>query len=180
MVANSITYDGASHDLVSVSDVIGGTVKYKTADDAWTETIPTGTEAGSYTVIYKIVSTDTEYDDSLEKSVTVTIAKATASYTGEKQTADIAESMLYTVTANDGGINVGSYGVELTLKDPANSKWSDSEEISNIISVEIFYWSISNIVPTDFYNSVYIIVYSLHKNDTICVICVFILIFAFL
>ena len=65
--------------------------------------------------------------------------------------------------------------------------------ISNFVPVEIFYWSISNIVPTEifigdikdcsgrnFYNSVYIISYSLHKNDTICVICVFILIFAFL
>jgi len=79
VTANSFTYDGASHDLVSVSDVVGGTVKYKAADDTWTETIPSGTAAGSYTVTYKIFSTDSEYDDSLEKSVTATIAKATAS-----------------------------------------------------------------------------------------------------
>ena len=79
VTANSFTYDGASHDLVSVSDVVGGTVKYKAADNTWTETIPSGTAAGSYTVTYKIFSTDSEYDDSLEKSVTATIAKATAS-----------------------------------------------------------------------------------------------------
>ena len=79
VTANSFTYDGSSHDLVSVSDVVGGTVKYKAADDTWTETIPSETAAGSYTVTYKIFSTDSEYDDSLEKSVTATIAKATAS-----------------------------------------------------------------------------------------------------
>ena len=79
VTANSFTYDGASHDLVSVSDVVGGIVKYKAADDTWTETIPSGTAAGSYTVTYKIFSNDSEYDDSLEKSVTATIAKATAS-----------------------------------------------------------------------------------------------------
>ena len=81
VTANSFTYDGSSHDLVSVSDVVGGTVKYKAADDTWTETIPSETAAGSYTVTYKIFSTDSEYDDSLEKSVTATIAKATASAT---------------------------------------------------------------------------------------------------
>ena len=81
VTANSFTYDGASHDLVSVSDVVGGIVKYKAADDTWTETIPSGTAAGSYTVTYKIFSNDSEYDDSLEKSVTATIAKATASAT---------------------------------------------------------------------------------------------------
>ena len=79
VTANSFTYDGDSHDLVSVSNIVGGTVKYKAADGTWTETIPSGTAAGSYTVTYKIFSTDSEYDDSLEKSVTATIAKATAS-----------------------------------------------------------------------------------------------------
>lgn len=79
VTANSFTYDGASHDLVSVSNIVGGTVKYKAADNTWTETIPSGTAASNYTVTYKIFSTDSEYDDSLEKSVTATIAKATAS-----------------------------------------------------------------------------------------------------
>ena len=52
--------------------------------------------------------------------------------------------------------------------------------VSNLVPVKIFYWRYQISFRPIFYNSVYIIVYSLHKNDTICVICVFILIFAFL
>jgi len=52
-------------------------------------------------------------------------------YTGEKIAANISDTEEYTVTKNEGGIDVGEYEVELTLKDPSKYKWEigDSETI---------------------------------------------------
>lgn len=46
-------------------------------------------------------------------------------YTGQTLTANISENGLYTVKENNGGINVGEYDVQLTLKDPTNYRWED-------------------------------------------------------
>ncbi len=58
-------------------------------------------------------------------------------YTGETLTADIQDAEFYTVTKNDGGIDVGLYDVTLTLKDPANCKWADSDETAVTLKFEI-------------------------------------------
>ena len=76
-------------------------------------------------------------------SLTVNKAEVTAptiaskTYTGENQTAEVAASTLYSVTTNNGGTNVGSYDVVLTLTDPANYKWSDSEAAAKTLSFRI-------------------------------------------
>lgn len=52
-------------------------------------------------------------------------------YNGAVQTADIADTDLYTVVENNGGTGVkqdGAYDVVLELKDPANYKWSSTED----------------------------------------------------
>ena len=46
-------------------------------------------------------------------------------YTGQTLTANISENNLYTVTENKGGIDVGKYDVQLTLKDPTNYRWKN-------------------------------------------------------
>ena len=65
---------------------------------------------------------------------TMIISRATVSlpeissvqYSGHNMTADIADGELYTVTRNEGGLNVGSYPVELKLRDSYNYRWSNS------------------------------------------------------
>ena len=49
-------------------------------------------------------------------------------YTGETVVADIEDTDVYKVTKNDGGIDVGAYDVELTLKDADNFYWSDDNK----------------------------------------------------
>jgi len=52
-------------------------------------------------------------------------------YNGVVQTADIADTDLYTVIENNGGTGVkqdGAYDVVLELKDPANYKWSSTDD----------------------------------------------------
>ena len=49
-------------------------------------------------------------------------------YTGETVVADIEDTDDYTVTKNEGGVDVGTYDVELTLKDADNYYWSDDNK----------------------------------------------------
>jgi hypothetical protein len=79
------------------------------------------------------------------RTVSLTVNKATVTaptivsktYTGQKQTATVASSTLYSVTTNNGGTNVGSYDVVLTLTDPANYKWTDSTEAAKTLKFNI-------------------------------------------
>ena len=87
------------------------------------------TAAGTYTIAVTIDSED--YVLTGETTASFVIAKAEVEtptlgskvYTGAVQTADVPASSLYTVTKNNGGTSVGTYGVELTLTDPANYRW---------------------------------------------------------
>ena len=72
---------------------------------------------------------------SLTEITAPTIASKT--YTGDRLTADVAESEYYTITANEGGINVGDYDVVLTLKDAENTKWTDSAEAAKTLTFKI-------------------------------------------
>lgn len=90
----------------------------------------------SYTLVpkkgtYKIEVTDKSGNKTTLNNITVNwekVKKPTVEskvYTGQTLTANISENDLYTVKENKGGINVGEYDVQLTLKDPTNYRWED-------------------------------------------------------
>ncbi len=78
--AKTLTYNKNAQELVTAGSTTGGTLQYKLDNGSWKTTIPTATNAGNYTVYYKVVGND-EYLDVAEKSVSITIAKATPSVT---------------------------------------------------------------------------------------------------
>ena len=70
----SIPYDGAEHTLLKVDPVADCVIWYKLGDNDWTTTPPTGTDAGDYSVQYKIVPNDAvNYNTIGPNTVTVTI-----------------------------------------------------------------------------------------------------------
>ena len=90
----------------------------------------------SYTLVpkkgtYKIEVTDKSGNKTTLNNITVNWEKVkkpiveSKVYTGQTLTANISENDLYTVKENNGGINVGEYDVQLTLKDPTNYRWED-------------------------------------------------------
>jgi len=94
-------------------------------------------DAGQY---FAVAFGKGNYADSSFTSAAYTIEKATVAeptvadkpYNGSVQTADIADSDIYTVVKNDGGIGVkqnGYYDVVLELKDAANYKWSSTDDV---------------------------------------------------
>ena len=75
--ANSLTYTGSAQALVKAGSGSGGTMQYSTTNSpsGFSTTIPEGTDAGTYTVWYKVVG-DANHNDTTAQSVTVTINRA--------------------------------------------------------------------------------------------------------
>ena len=106
-VAN-LVYTGDSLNLITAGVVDGGTMQYKLGvDGIWSSEIPTATNAGEYTVYYKVLGDDSHSDliDDEKQQLTVTIAKADAQvtaptaktglkYNGESQTLIVAGSAI--------------------------------------------------------------------------------------
>ena len=99
-VAN-LVYTGSAQELVTAGVADGGTMQYKLGTDGtWSSDIPTATNAGEYTVYYKVLGDD-NHGDIAEAIVTVGMAKANSTfsklpsdpdlhYTGEMQALLIA------------------------------------------------------------------------------------------
>ena len=74
-VANKLTYTGNAQALITAGTATGGKLVYKVEGGEYSESIPTATNADTYTVYYKVEETD-NYKGIAEQSITVTIAKA--------------------------------------------------------------------------------------------------------
>lgn len=78
---DNLVYNGSAQVLVTAGNVIGGTMQYSTEETgSYSTTIPTGTDAGNYSVWY-YVKGDENHSDTQPMEVKVTIAKATPAYT---------------------------------------------------------------------------------------------------
>ena len=132
----ALTYTGKAQPLISAGFATGGTMQYSTDGTNYGTTIPTGENAGEYTVWYKVAG-DGSHSDTTPESVGVTIAKAKVeipaadptqfTYSGEEQTYTLAASGLYTV-ADNVRKSAGTYAVTVTLKDTENYVWSDNTD----------------------------------------------------
>ena len=78
-VTKNFIYDSNPHRLLSDVSVKGGTIWYKVNSGAWSKTVPSATNAGKYTVKYK-VNPAKNYSEIKETTAgTVTVAKAASS-----------------------------------------------------------------------------------------------------
>ena len=70
----TLSYTGAAQELITAGSTKDGTIEYRVNDQATGSTdIPTATNAGTYTVYYRIMG-DENHNDSKEQSIEVTIA----------------------------------------------------------------------------------------------------------
>lgn len=141
-VAN-LVYTGEELALITEGVGSGGTMQYKTGvDGTWSTELPKATNAGEYTIYYKVLGDDDHSDFVTEEGITVTIAKANAQFTTEP----IANANL---TYNGSQLNLVVAGVatngtlEYKLGD---GDWS--ENIPTAVDVgnyKVFY----RVVPSD-------------------------------
>ena len=79
--ANTLTYTGQAQALVTAGEATGGDMMYRLGDSGeFSADIPTGINAGDYSVWYKVVG-DENHSDTDPVEVKITIAKATPAYT---------------------------------------------------------------------------------------------------
>ena len=130
-----LTFNGTEQVLVNAgSGITGGTLQYKLDGGSYNAELPKATNAGSYTVYYKVKGNNTTHSDSSEQSFTVTIAPKTVTaavsveptsytYTGEaivpttvtvKDGTTVIPASEYTVTC---GNNTNAGKATVTVKD---------------------------------------------------------------
>lgn len=82
-VANTLTYNGAEQALVTAGSAANhGTMQYSlTENGTYSQDIPTGTDAGEYTVWYRVIG-DANHNDTAPASVVVSIGKKPLTITG--------------------------------------------------------------------------------------------------
>ena len=90
--ANDLTYNGSEQQLVAAGTAKGGTMQYSLNDVDYSETIPTGKDAGTYTVYYKVVG-DKNHNDMIAKSVEVTIGKAAVTVTADDKSSRVGKAL---------------------------------------------------------------------------------------
>ena len=75
--ANELTYTGSALNLIDAGSTADGKLVYSLTENGdFTESIPTGENAGKYTVWYKVIGDD-NHNDTAPASITVEIKKAT-------------------------------------------------------------------------------------------------------
>ena len=152
------TYTGAAQELVNKGTTTGGEMQYSlTEDGTYTPDVPTGTDAGQYTVYYKVVGND-DYNDVAAQSVSVTIAKANAqvtaapkavenlAFTGLPQNLVTAGSatggtLVYSLTGNENdystaiptATNVGEYTVYYKVQGDENYNDTEAKSVTAVI-----------------------------------------------
>ena len=128
--ANTLTYNGKAQPLAEAGSTDGGTLVYSLEEDGtYSEEVPTGTQAGGYTVWYKVEG-NSNYNGTQAQGVVVTIAPrnisdadvtlgADLTYNGEELTKEVKTvtveglNVTYEVTGNT-GTNAGDYTMTLS------------------------------------------------------------------
>ena len=144
--ANTLTYNGTAQPLITAGSTSGGRMEYRLGDTGdYSTDVPMATDAGTYTVWYKVVGDDT-HNSVAEQSLSVSIARAKVtaavkSYTiqtGDKAP-DLTTPVLgehYTVDGLFGGDTLGGIAVLTYEKNgtPVTPDTSAAESFDIVLS----------------------------------------------
>lgn len=121
-----LTYNGEEQKLINPGHVEGGDMLYKLENGTYSTELPTATNAGTYTVYYKVVG-DASHNNTEEKSIKVTIDKApltgTPTFTpvteAGKTIGDVTPTVTFPAGWPDGALGwKGEGGADLALDTP--------------------------------------------------------------
>lgn len=121
-----LTYNGGAQTLINQGHVEGGIMWYKLGGGSYSTELPKSTNAGTYTVYYKVVG-DASHNNTEEKSIKVTIDKATLTGTptftpvteAGKTIEDVTQTVTHPVGWPEGVFRwKGEGGADLALDTP--------------------------------------------------------------
>ena len=121
---DGLIYSGNAQALVNAGSTAHGKLLYSLSKDgAYSETVPTGTDAGEYTVWYKVAG-DSNHTDTQPASITVTVAPKTVTATVTVS----GDSLTYTgdplkpgVIVKDGDTVISPEEYDVSYKDNVNA-----------------------------------------------------------
>ena len=121
---DGLIYSGNAQALVNAGSTAHGKLLYSLSKDgAYSETVPTGTDAGEYTAWYKVAG-DNNHTDTQPASVTVTVAPkavtATVTVSGNSLTYT-GEPLKPDVIAKDGDTVISPEEYDVSYKDNVNA-----------------------------------------------------------
>ena len=181
-----LTYTGEPQALVSGGSAAGGELQYSLNGTDYSADVPTGTDAQTYTVYYKVVG-DSNHNDIDAASVEVTIAKAaitavtlaetTLTYNGEEQTVAVSSVKAgeLTLTADDYTVSgntattPGTYTVTVTAVADGNFSGSATADFT-VSTKSIAGVSIADIAAQDYTGSAIEPVVSVTDGSTLLVL----------
>ena len=155
----TFTYDGSPKKPSGTVSVNAGTVNvsdlevlYKGTGSTSYNSATAPTNAGTYTVTYKVPDTNANYTGTFSVAFTikkaqldkVTLIENTFEYTGDEIVSD--GSNFYSTKMNMSGdikaTNVGNYSITVSLKDKDNYEWKDGTTTDLVLN-----WSITQATP---------------------------------
>ena len=121
---DGLIYSGNAQALVNAGSTAHGKLLYSLSKDgAYSETVPTGTDAGEYTVWYKVAG-DSNHTDTQPASITVTVAPKTVTATVTVS----GDSLTYTgdplkpgVIVKDGNTVISPEEYDVSYRDNVNA-----------------------------------------------------------
>ena len=156
----TFTYDGNPKMPTGTISVNAGTVNVSDLKVLYEGTGSTSygsatapTNAGTYTVTYKVPDTNANYTGTFSVAFTikkaqlekVTLVENTFEYTGDEIVSDGSnfDSTKMNVSGDIKATNVGNYSITVSLKDKANYEWKDDSTTTDLV----LNWSITPATP---------------------------------
>ena len=156
----TFTYDGTPKKPTGTISVNAGTVNVSDLKVLYEGTGSTSygsatapTNAGTYTVTYKVPDTNANYTGTFSVAFTikkaqlekVTLVENTFEYTGDEIVSDGSnfDSTKMNVSGDIKATNVGNYSITVSLKDKANYEWKDDSTTTDLV----LNWSITPATP---------------------------------
>ena len=155
----TFTYDGTPKMPTGTISVNAGTVNvsdlkvlYEGTGSTSYSSATAPTNAGTYTVTYKVPDTNANYTGTFSVAFTikkaqlekVTLVENTFEYTGDEIVSDGSnfDSTKMNVSGDIKATNVGNYSITVSLKDKTNYEWKDNTTTDLVLS-----WSITQATP---------------------------------
>lgn len=127
--AKQLTYTGEAQTLLNAGSSTVGTIQYSEDETNWSTSIPTETNAGTYTVYWRFIGSETIFVDST--AIEAVIAKATPVYSAPTAKSGLtyngsAQDLLNAGSSNDGTFKYSSDNENWSTSIPQNTNASDS------------------------------------------------------
>lgn len=134
--AKSLTYNEQAQGLVNAGSTDFGMLQYSLDNESYSGGTPYGTNAGNYTVYYKVVG-DSNVNGTNAQSISCSIAKVTPTYTAPTAKTGLDNPSSPVELVNAGSTNYGMMQYSLD-----NSNWSTSIPTAMNVGTYTVYWRI--------------------------------------